>query len=67
VLGGGLSAIMLKALEDEPAKRYSTVGEFASDLIRYLDGRPVEARAQAGFYRFRSGLISQRVICPHLR
>ena len=51
VLGGDLSAIMLKALENEPARRYSTVSELAADLKHYLEGRPVEARPQTSFYR----------------
>ena len=51
VLGGDLSAIMLKALENEPARRYSTASELAADLQHYLDGRPVEARPQTAFYR----------------
>jgi len=51
MLGGDLSAIMLKALENEPARRYSTVSELAADLKHYLEGRPVEARPQTAFYR----------------
>jgi hypothetical protein len=42
---------MLKTLENEPARRYSTVSEFATDLKHYLEGRPVEARPQTAFYR----------------
>ncbi len=52
-LGGDLSAIMLKALENETSRRYSTVPEFSSDLRHYLEGRPVEARPQTAFYRMR--------------
>jgi serine/threonine protein kinase len=52
VLAGDLSAVMLKALEDQPARRYLTVRELANDLERYLDGRPVKARAQTALYRF---------------
>jgi serine/threonine-protein kinase len=51
MLGGDLSAIMLKALENEPSRRYSTVREFAADLRHYTDGRPVEARPQTALYR----------------
>jgi serine/threonine protein kinase/tetratricopeptide (TPR) repeat protein len=50
-LSGDLSAILLKALENEPARRYSTVGEFAADITRFLDGRPVEAHPQTWLYR----------------
>lgn len=52
VLGGDLSAIMLKALENQPSRRYATVGEFAADLKHYLEGRPVAARPQTAFYRW---------------
>jgi serine/threonine protein kinase len=51
VLGGDLSAVMLKAMENEPARRYSTVSELAADLRNYMAGRPVEARPQTVFYR----------------
>jgi serine/threonine protein kinase len=52
-LAGDLSAILLKALENEPARRYSTVGELSSDILRFLDGRPVEAHPQTLVYRTR--------------
>jgi eukaryotic-like serine/threonine-protein kinase len=51
VLAGDLSAILVKALENEPARRYSTVGELASDVLRFVEGRPVEARPQTFLYR----------------
>jgi eukaryotic-like serine/threonine-protein kinase len=50
-LSGDLSAILLKALENDPSLRYSTVGEFASDIVRFLEGRPVKARPQTILYR----------------
>ena len=52
MLGGDLSAIMLKALENQPERRYFTVSEFAADLKRYLEGRPVKARPQTALYRW---------------
>ena len=51
LLGGDLSAIMMKALENEPTRRYHTVREFSGDLRHYMDGLPVDARAQTAFYR----------------
>ncbi|HEX5229399.1 MAG TPA: serine/threonine-protein kinase [Bryobacteraceae bacterium] len=50
-LDGDLSAILLKALENEPAMRYATVGELAADIMRFLDGSPVEAHPQTWLYR----------------
>jgi len=39
-----LETICLKAIAREPARRYSSAGEFAEDLRAYLVGRPIAAR-----------------------
>jgi serine/threonine protein kinase/23S rRNA maturation mini-RNase III len=39
-----LETICMKAIEKEPSKRYGSCQEFAEDLERYLDGRPIQAR-----------------------
>jgi len=39
-----LEMICLKAIERRPAQRYQSAGEFADDLRRFLDVRPVRAR-----------------------
>ena len=52
-LRGDLSRIVQKALNDEPTRRYESVGSFADDLRRFLDGRPVLARPDSGVYRMR--------------
>jgi serine/threonine-protein kinase len=46
-----LDAIVLKALEKAPSRRYGSVAGFADDLRRFLDGRPVRARPDTLFYR----------------
>lgn len=51
MLRGDLSAIALKALENDAHRRYATVAQFAADIRRYLEGRPVEARPQTTAYR----------------
>jgi serine/threonine protein kinase len=46
-----LDNIILKALEKEPARRYSHVDEFSADVRRHLEGRPVLARPDSVWYR----------------
>lgn len=49
-LRGDLDAIVLKALEPQPAARYLTAQALAEDIDRHLQGRPVQARpANAGY------------------
>jgi eukaryotic-like serine/threonine-protein kinase len=36
-------AIVMKAMAKSPADRYATAEEFRADLLRFADGRPVEA------------------------
>ncbi len=50
-LKGDLSAIVLKALEGDPVRRYESVRALAADLENFLGGRPVRARAQTVAYR----------------
>ena len=51
VLGGDLDTIVMKALEKDPAIRYSTTQALAADVQRYLDGEPVHARGASSMYR----------------
>jgi eukaryotic-like serine/threonine-protein kinase len=50
-VAGDLDNIVEKALRKDPAERYASVGQFADDLRRYLDGRPVMARTPTFGYR----------------
>jgi serine/threonine-protein kinase len=51
VLMGDLAAIMLKALDPEPARRYGTAQGLMDDLTRYREGRPVLAKPASRLYR----------------
>jgi eukaryotic-like serine/threonine-protein kinase len=50
-LRGDLDQIVLLALRRDPARRYATAQALADDLTRFLDGRPVRARADHWRYR----------------
>ncbi|WP_425613458.1 serine/threonine protein kinase [Anatilimnocola sp. NA78] len=39
-----LETVLLKALSKAPADRYSTAAEFAEDLKRFIDDKPIRAR-----------------------
>ena len=50
-LRGDLDNILAKALEKDPARRYPHVDEFAADIRRHLECRPVLARPASLAYR----------------
>jgi tetratricopeptide (TPR) repeat protein len=50
-LRGDLDNIVLMAMRKEPARRYSSVGQFSADIQRHLDGLPVIARKDTVAYR----------------
>ena len=52
-LSGDLDNIVLTALRKEPARRYGSVAQFADDLRRHVEGRPVLARPDSLRYRTR--------------
>lgn len=47
---GDLETIVMKALAADPARRYGSAAEFASDLERFLERRPIEARPPTATY-----------------
>lgn len=55
-LKGELDWIVLKALEKDRERRYSSVAEFAEDIERYLTQRPVLARPSSLTYRLRKSV-----------
>lgn len=50
-LRGDLDAVLSKALERNPQRRYATAADMQADLRRYLDNRPVVARPPSVAYR----------------
>ncbi|HUN81291.1 MAG TPA: serine/threonine-protein kinase, partial [Phycisphaerae bacterium] len=52
-LRGELEAIVRKALEKEPGRRYQSAAELADDLERYLANEPVSARGPSAAYQLR--------------
>ena len=57
-LKGDLDNIVLRALQKEPERRYTSVEHLAGDLRRYLERRPVLARPDSLAYR--AGKFVQR-------
>lgn len=50
-LAGDLDNIVLKALQKEPARRYTTAKRLQEDVENYLANRPVTARPDSVLYR----------------
>lgn len=50
-LRGDLDAVLSKALEKEPARRYVSAADLAQDIRRHLAGEPVEARRASAWRR----------------
>jgi serine/threonine protein kinase/tetratricopeptide (TPR) repeat protein len=59
-LRGDLDAILIRALQKEPALRYPSVAEFAEDIRRHLTGKPVRAREYEAAYRIKTRLLHNR-------
>ena len=59
-LSGDLESIVAKALARQPADRYASVEQMADDLLRHMDGRPVQAAAAGRWYRARKYILRHR-------
>ena len=57
---GDLDWIVMRALEKDRTRRYDTVKDFASDVLRHLNNRPIQARAPSALYRFRKWVRRNR-------
>jgi serine/threonine protein kinase len=61
LLRGDLDNIAQLALRKEPTRRYASVSDFAEDIHRHLDGRPVHARPHTAGYLTRRFLGRHKV------
>ncbi|MFO1496505.1 MAG: serine/threonine-protein kinase [Lysobacterales bacterium] len=61
-LRGDLDAVLLKALDKDPARRYQSAQALAEELQRYLDGFPVQAQAPGWQLRLRKYVRRHRVL-----
>jgi serine/threonine-protein kinase len=60
-LPGDLDQVASKALRPEPERRYASAGQFAEDIDRFLEGRPVVARPDTFVYRARRFVSRNKV------
>src|SRR5690606_25048816 len=63
-LHSDLDAIIMHALEKDPARRYQSVQDLADDLRRYLAGQSVTARGGGMIGRHTRELLKRRALVP---
>jgi serine/threonine protein kinase len=60
-LQGDLDTIVLTALRRDPARRYRSAADLASELQRFLEGRPIQARPDSVLYRSRKLVLRHKL------
>lgn len=60
-LAGDLDNIILRAMQKTPSRRYASAVQFADDIQRFLDHRPVSARPDSLAYRAKKFVRRNRV------
>jgi serine/threonine-protein kinase len=63
-LRGDVDVIVSKALRRTPGERYGSAVEMAADVRSYLEGRPIQARRESGWYRMGKFLRRNRWAPP---
>ncbi|MEL7297621.1 MAG: serine/threonine-protein kinase, partial [Pseudomonadota bacterium] len=61
-LAGDLDNIILKSLQKDPERRYSSVAAQMQDISNYLEKRPVSARPDSLWYRTRKFVVRNSVV-----
>ncbi len=57
---GDLDAIVIKALDDDPSRRYASAGSLADEMNRLLSGHPVSAQLPTRRYRTRKFVLRHK-------
>ncbi len=52
-LRGDLDTVVLKAMQQDPERRYGSAAQLAEDIVRYLNNQPISARPDQLSYRLR--------------
>ena len=60
-LQGDLDTVILAALHREPGRRYRSAADLGTDLQRFLQGRPIRARADSALYRGRKLVLRHKL------
>ena len=58
---GDLDTVVLAALRRDPGRRYRSAADFAADLRRFLQGRPVKVRPDSVLYRGRKLVLRHKL------
>lgn len=61
-LRGDVETIVMKALEKDRDRRYSTAAALAADIRRYLANEPITARPASAFYQVRKFAIRNKAL-----
>jgi serine/threonine-protein kinase len=60
-LSGDLDTIVMMSMRKEAARRYESAQQFGDDIRRYLEGMPVSARPDTGWYRAHKFVARNRI------
>lgn len=61
-----LDWVVMKAIEKDVSRRYENIGEFASDIKRFIDGESVTARPPSKLYQFKKIVGRNRILATSI-